>query len=307
MKSFTKFTIVAPIYNEKDNIAELVRQVKDTFSTYDITMICVNDGSSDNSYELLKEQEKENSWIKVLNLSRNFGQQSAIIAGLSHAVGDFAVVIDSDLQDGLDDVHTMIKKWKEGYEIVYAVKKKPFESKGKLFLRAIFYEILDSLTKGGIPRDAGAFSLIDIRAVKILCRFPERNIFFPGLRSWIGFKQCPIDVIQKERHAGDPTVSITKHFKLAFDAIFSHSYIPLRLILIVGVIAVIFSFGFGLFLLAQKIFTNYAAPGFTTIALLSCFFSGAMLVSLGIIGEYILRIYDEVKSRPKYILTDMDG
>ena len=304
-----KYSIIIPIFNEAAIISELWRQLRSVIEGLDGTceVIFIDDGSRDNSYQLLSQLQQENGAIKILSLSRNFGHQPALTAGIENASGQAVILMDGDLQDSPQAIFRFIAKWQQGYDVVYAVRAKRKEFWLKKLAFVAFYRLLNLLTGNQMPLDAGIFSLMDRRVVEALCQMPERNRYLSGLRAYVGFRQVGIAVERGSRYQGEPKVTVTKLFKLAFDGIFSFSVIPLRIATIFGFICAICAFILGLIGLYYKLILKTTflswAYGLTT----TFFMGGIQLIFLGIIGEYIGRIYDEVKQRPYYIIKDTQG
>ena len=304
-----RITIVIPIYNEAATIPELWRQLYRTLSVRDerFEVLFVDDGSDDDSVSLLQTLARDHTEIRILSLSRNFGHQSALSAGIDHAQGDALVLMDGDLQDSPADIPQLIQKWREGYGVVYAIRSKRKEFILKRMGFRLFYRLLNFLTPMNLPLDAGIFSLIDKRVAEALRQMPERNRYISGLRCFAGFRQCGLLIERNARYQGEPKVSLVKLIKLAFDALFSFSFTPLRLAVYFGLLCSVSSFCLGMVGLYYKYIlgrTFLSWPfGLTT----TFFMGGIQLVFLGIIGEYIGRIYEEVKRRPLYVVKDKIG
>lgn len=309
-------SLVIPFYNEQAVIASLYKRlvkVADIWK-HNWEVICIDDGSRDNTITLLtKIHAKDPRW-KVISLSRNFGHQAAISCGLHHATGDAVVVIDADLQDPPEQIINFIKKWQEGYDVVYAIRRKRKEGGIKKMSYWLFYRVLSRLTSYDIPLDSGDFALMDRRVVSVLRSMPERNRFIRGLRAWTGFRQIGIEYERSARAAGETKYPFKKLIGLALDGIFSFSYVPLTLASYLGFFVAIVSLLGIVFTLLQRIFQNaFAAigigpvPGFATIVIAILFLGGVQLIFLGILGNYISRIYDEVKARPQWIIKDILG
>ena len=304
-----EYSIVIPIFNEEEIIEELWRQLSSVLSRIDAhyEAIFIDDGSSDRSYSLLTKLNQKHSEVKIIRLSRNFGHQCALTAGIDRAVGKAVVLMDGDLQDSPQAIIKFIDRWQQGYEVVYAIREKRKEFWLKRVAFVSFYRLLGWFSGITLPADAGIFSLMDRKVVNALRQMPERNRYLSGLRAYAGFKQSGVVVERGPRYRGAPKVSISKLFKLAFDGIFSFSVIPLRIATIFGLICAIASFILGIiglyvkYVLGQTFFDwSY---GLTT----TFFMGGIQLIFLGIIGEYIGRIYDEVKQRPYYLIRDTIG
>ena len=305
----TTYSIVIPIFNEADTLSELWRQLKVVINDLNDTceVIFVDDGSSDDSYAQLLQLHQENPQIRLIRLSRNFGHQPALTAGIEKAVGQAVILMDGDLQDSPQAIIQFIAKWQQGYDVVYAVRQKRKEFWLKRLAFVSFYRLLNFLSGMKLPIDAGIFSLMDRQVVNALCQMPERNRYLSGLRAYVGFKQTGVLVERGSRYHGQPKVTLGKLFKLAFDGIFSFSTIPLKIATIFGLISAIISFIIGMlglyfkFILGKNLLSW--AYGLTT----TFFMGGVQLIFLGIIGEYIARIYDEVKQRPYYLVRDTRG
>jgi len=304
-----KITLVLPYYNEEKNLPILYGRLRDITAPlpYDFEFLFINDGSTDGSTDFVLKQVGENSDICLLELSRNFGHQTAVYAGLQHANGEAVIIMDTDLQDRPEVIRDFIQKWEEGAQVVYAIRKKRKEKPIKRFLFYMFYKILNGLSNIPIPAEAGMFSLIDRQVVNLLANIPERNRFIPGLRAWVGFNQVGIPVERDERGDKIPRVSFIQLVRLATDAIISFSWIPLRVSTILGILAALLSITGTCIVLYKKFISLEAIPGWTS-TLLSIFFFGAVqLIIFGIIGEYLGRIYEEVKRRPPYVVRKVIG
>ena len=299
-------SIVIPVYNEESNIKRFVEVLEDEILYTDYEIIFVNDGSLDDSRAVIEELVPKGN-IFCINFSRNFGQQAAIIAGLSYSRGDACIIMDADLQDNPGMLPQFIGYWQKGYEVVYGIKHKEKENFIKVLLRNMFYKIMTAVSEVHIPSGAGSFCLLDRKAVDSILKLDGKNLFFPGMRSWIGFRQIGIDVPYEKRFSGKPSVSIGNHFKLGFDAIFSFSYTPLRLVLAVGLLMFTVSAVFMLYILYRKYFTGDSLPGFNTLAVLISLIGSINLIAISILGEYTLRIYNEVKRRPLFIIKSILG
>ncbi|MDJ0556365.1 MAG: glycosyltransferase family 2 protein [Microcoleaceae cyanobacterium MO_207.B10] len=303
------YSVVIPIFNEEEIIPELWRQLSDVLHRLDGSseVIFINDGSMDNSLELLKKINQQYSQIKIINFSRNFGHQCALSAGIDHANGKAVILMDGDLQDSPEAIISFSRLWQQGYDVVYAIRKNRKEKWLKRLAFKSFYYIQRKLSGIVTPMDAGIFSLMDRKVILALRRMPERNKYLSGLRAYAGFKQIGVYVERGPRYRGEPKVSISKLFKLAFDGIFSFSTIPLKMATILGLVSAIVSFIIGLIGLYVKFVLGIEflswAYGLTT----TFFMGGVQLLSLGIIGEYIGRIYDEVRQRPYYIIHERIG
>ncbi len=303
------YSVVIPIFNEEEILPELWRQLSDVLQRINGSseVIFINDGSIDNSLEFLREINQQYPEVKIINFSRNFGHQSALSAGIDHANGKAVILMDGDLQDSPEAIISFSRLWQQGYDVVYAIRKNRKEKLLKRLAFKSFYYIQRKLSGIITPMDAGIFSLMDRKVILTLRQMPERNKYLSGLRAYAGFKQIGVYVERGPRYRGEPKVSVSKLFKLAFDGIFSFSTIPLKMATFLGLVSAIVSFIIGLiglyvkFVLGQE-FLSWAY-GLTT----TFFMGGVQLLSLGIIGEYIGRIYDEVRQRPYYIVNEKIG
>ena len=305
------YSLIVPLYNEQDTLPELVRRLTDVMNSLDAPteLVLINDGSKDQSLMLLRSFHEQDNRICYINLARNFGHQIAVTAGLNFVRGDMAVILDADLQDPPELIPELIKQWRSGFQVVYAQRTKRIEeSWGKRFLAYWFYRILRKLADVDIPTDTGDFCLIDRSVIDILNSMPERTRYLRGLRSWVGFNQTAVPFNRDSRFAGEVKYTFRKSFKLAMNGIVSFSQVPLRLSTYVGLFAALVSLFMALLILYWRIFVpNSPLTGFTMI-LVAVFFLGAVqLVCIGILGEYIGRIYEEVKGRPLYTISEIVG
>lgn len=304
------YSLVVPLYNEELVITESYKRLKKVMDScmesYEI--IFINDGSKDNTEKLANEICNKDSNVKLINFSRNFGHQPAITAGMELSTGAAVIVIDADLQDPPEVMLKMMEKWKEGYDVVYGKRiQRRGETFFKKFTAKMFYKTLNKLTDVNIPKDTGDFRLIDRKVCNVLNSLPEKNRYVRGLVSWLGFKQIGVEFIREERFAGTTNYPLKKMIKLAFDGITSFSYKPLKFASIAGVITSSLGFIYLIVILFQKLFTNLNIQGWTSLIAITIIFNGIILLVLGIMGEYIGRIYDESKGRPIYIVKDSVG
>lgn len=302
-------SVIVPMYNEESVMNEtykrLTKVMQDFNKSYEI--IFINDGSKDKTKSILDEICKQDNRVKMIDFARNFGHQTAITAGMDYAAGECMVIIDGDLQDPPELIPDMIKLWESGYDVVYGKRK---SRKGETLFKKItakaFYRILRSMTDVSIPVDTGDFRLIDRKVCEALKQLPEKNRYVRGLMSWVGFKQTAIEFERKERFAGETKYPFKKMLKLATDGIISFSYKPLKIASYLGTIMSGVSFLYLIFILIQKIFApTTVQPGWASLIAVILFFNGIVLLMLGIIGEYIGRIYEEVKGRPLYIISEL--
>ena len=301
------YSIVAPIYNEIDNIPELYRRVKEVMDSTgeEWELVLVDDGCTDGSTEAIRDLAKKDKRVRPVIFARNFGHQIAITAGWDYARGDAVVVIDADLQDPPELILEMAKKWKEGYEVVYAVRaEREGESWFKLWTASLFYRIIFRITDVEIPLDAGDFRLMDRKVVDVMKSMRERHRFPRGMSAWVGFNQIGVEYKRRARQAGETKYPFRKMFRLAINAVTGFSYFPLQVATIFGFIAA------GIAILAipvvayMRITGSQAFYGQATTLIAVLFLGGVQLISLGILGEYIGRLYDEAKGRPLYIVRE---
>ncbi|MBI5569273.1 MAG: glycosyltransferase family 2 protein [Desulfomonile tiedjei] len=309
-------SIVVPVYNEQESLPELFRRLGASAETWGepFEVLLVDDGSADASWEGIRALNAQDPRWKAVRLGRNFGHQAAISAGIHFAGGDCVVVMDGDLQDSPEDIGHFIEKWREGYHVVYAVRTRRKESSAKKAAYKVFYRMLAALSYVHMPLDAGDFGLMDRKVVDILKSMPERNRFVRGLRSWVGFKQIGIPHERQARAAGEVKYTYWKLLKLAVDGIFSFSAIPLRLATFLGIGTSILSIIAAVFYLLTRLFPAFfqgigfpMVPGFASLIIAVFFLGGVQLTCLGIVGEYIARIYDEVKARPLWTTMEVLG
>jgi dolichol-phosphate mannosyltransferase len=309
-------TVVVPCFNEEAVLPELFRRLTRAADgwPYRWNVIAVDDGSSDATLAMLRRQhERDPRWCAI-SLSRNFGQQAAISAGLAHATGDAVLIMDADLQDPPEEAGRLLAKWEEGYEVVFAVRTSRKEGRVRKLCYWAFYRVMARLVPFEIPLDCGDFSVLDRRVVEILNAMPERRRFVRGLRAWSGFRQTGIAYDRDARHAGAPKYNFRSLLRLAKDGVFSFSGVPLRLASHLGFWISVLSLAGVLFTLIQRVFRSWFAeiglapvPGFATIVISILFLGGVQLLALGIIGEYLERIFEEVKGRPAFIVAGSVG
>ena len=280
----------------------------------DYEIICVDDGSQDRTWSLLKQQNQRDARWRCLSFARNFGHQTAVSAGLFHAKGDAAVIIDADLQDPPEAIAALLEKWRAGFEVVYAQRKQRRDPFFKRLLAWGFYRLIARLAPLPMPTDAGDFCLLDRRVVNVINSLPERNRYLRGLRAWCGFRQTSVEFERDERAAGSAHYTFKQSLKLALDGLFSFSAIPLRLATYLGFWVSGLAFAGAVFTFLQKVFAVQFSkiglapgPGFPTTVISILFLGGVQLICLGILGEYVGRIYEEVKGRPLWIIRESAG
>ena len=300
-------SIVVPVFNEAEVIGTTYQRLSDMgrgLDNLDYELIVVDDGSSDGSYQKLAELARGDPRLKVLKFSRNFGHQTAITAGLDASKGDAVVVIDADLQDPPEVIPQMVARWREGFDVVYGVReRRRGETVMKLATAAAFYRLMSRMTNIQIPVDVGDFRLMSRRAADRLKKLREKDRFVRGLVSWIGFKQTGVTYHREARFAGETKYPFRKMLKFAFDGLTSFSTIPLRLASWLGYLASALAFLYLLSVFVQKLL-GYTVQGWATIMVATLFLGGVQLICLGILGEYIGRIFTEIKARPLYIVEE---
>ena len=306
-----KLDIIIPIFNEQENLRELNRRIKevcDNLKDVSTQVIYVNDGSRDDSLKIMLGQCHEDSRFTIVDLSRNFGHQAAIAAGLAHADGDVVVFMDGDLQDPPELIPDLLNCWRDGAQIVQAQRRSRKEHGFRRLGFDIFHKIFQWISDFPVPPHTGIFGLLDKQAVKELNRFTEKNRFFPGLRSWVGFNQGAVYYDRQDRVAGKPKQSYRRLIEYALDAIFSFSYKPLRIMTGAGICISTVGFVLACFFVIKRLTgIETAQTGFTTLVTLVLFLGGVQLIAIGLLGEYLARIYDEVKKRPFFIVRKRYG
>jgi dolichol-phosphate mannosyltransferase len=311
-----KISIIVPCFNEEEVLPELFSRLGKVATTWgmEYEIVCVDDGSHDRTWELLKAQNEKDPHWRSVSFARNFGHQTAVSAGLFYAIGDAVVTIDADLEDPPEEIARLLEKWREGYDVVYAIRQKRKEGWFKRLCYWTFYRLMARSVSFEIPLDSGDFCLLARRVVNTINAMPERNRYVRGLRAWSGFRQTGVPYERAARFAGSPKYNFSKLLKLATDGLFSFSTVPLRLATYLGLLVSILAFFGAIFTLAQRIFEAQFTrigfgpiPGFATTVISILFLGGVQLICLGILGEYIGRIYEEVKGRPLWILRDSAG
>ncbi|MNX50973.1 hypothetical protein D3C86_816180 [compost metagenome] len=308
--SHVLISVVVPIYNEEAIIPELHRRLSAVMAAMPETyeLVFVNDGSRDRSVELLRDLTARDPHSRLVNLSRNFGHQIAITAGMDHAQGDAVVIIDADLQDPPEVIPELAAKWREGFDVVYAVREQRHgESLFKRATAAGFYRLISKITNVDIPVDTGDFRLMSRTAVEGLKRVREKNRFVRGLVAWLGFKQTGVKFVRHERFAGTTKYPLKKMLKFAFDGITSFSFLPLQLATYMGFLVSGASFLGILYVVYLRLFAHATIIGWASLMAVVLFLGGVQLITIGIIGEYIGRIYEEVKGRPLYLTQEVLG
>lgn len=299
-------SVVIPVFNEEALLPELFRRLTSALTPLGIPfeVILVDDGSHDRTAELLRQQSLADPRFRSLHFSRNFGHQAAVTAGIDHAQGRAILVMDADLQDPPELAGDFLAKWREGFEVVYGVRTKRKEGPFKRLGYFLFYRTLKQLTHVEIPLDAGDFALIDRRVAEVLRAMPERNRFVRGIRSWAGFRQTGLVYERDKRYAGEVKYTFAKLIRLAIDGVLSFSYVPLRVAVYFGLFVSIISFLLAIYFVIFHLVGGSAPWGWASTIVVIFFMGGIQLLTLGFIGEYVSRIYDEVKQRPLYIVAN---
>jgi dolichol-phosphate mannosyltransferase len=303
--------LIIPIYNEADTIREMYRRVSAVMDQLEGSgeLILINDGSHDQSLSLIRELHQKDSRVCYLSFARNFGHQTAVTAGLNFARGQAVVILDADLQDPPELVPAMLEKWQQGYQVIYGQRtQRRQESWFKRMTAYVFYRLLRYLADVEIPTDTGDFCLIDRQVVDILNAMPERNRYIRGLRSWVGFRQTAITFVRDPRFAGEVKYTFRKSLALAINSLVSFSRVPLRLSTYLGLLSALFALSMAGLVLYWRFYQPHSpVTGFAAIAAAIFFLGSVQLIGLGILGEYVGRIYEEVKGRPLYTLAEVGG
>lgn len=303
-------SVIIPCYNEESGLSYLFDRLLKVLNELEFSceVICVNDGSQDATLEKLIEYHRIYPGIKVINLSRNFGKEIALTAGIDFAEGNIIIPIDADLQDPPELIGTMIEKWKEGYDVVVATRRiRRGESWLKKFTASSFYKVLGSISQVPIPPETGDFRLLDRKVVEALKQIPERTRFMKGLFAWVGFRQTAILYDRQQRYQGKTTWNYWKLWNFAIDGITSFSQFPLKIWSYLGLLIALSAFAYASFLIIRTLISGIDVPGYASLMVTVLFLGGIQLLTLGIIGEYIGRIYEEVKQRPLYLVRDCYG
>ncbi len=302
----SKFSLVIPVYNEEQIIEQLYDRCMEAMQkiTPDFEIICVDDGSSDTTLPQLVMHHKQDKRFKVLSLSRNYGHQAAILAGMSYTTGENIGIIDGDLQDPPEILHKFLEKIEEGFDVVYAIRKKRKEGFLRKALYWMYYRILKRMSNVSIPLDSGDFSVMTRRVVDFILSMPEQSLYIRGIRSWVGFRQTGVEYERDKRQAGEPKYSFRKLLSLAYNGIFSFSNFPVKMLTRLGSFVIFVSFIYIVITLVKKYVYGNVPQGFTTLIIFLSVFSGIQLLALGMIGEYVIRIYDESRKRPLFIVKD---
>jgi glycosyltransferase involved in cell wall biosynthesis len=305
-----ELSVVVPMYNEELNIDYLFERLVPVLDRLNMKyeIVCVDDGSKDNTLNYLVAHHLRNPAIKVVNLSRNFGKEIALTAGIDHATGAAVVPIDADLQDPPELIEELVAKWREGYDVVYATRRlRRGESWFKRLSANAFYQTIGRMSPVEIPRNTGDFRLLDRRVVDALKQLPERNRFMKGLFAWVGFKQTSILYDRPQRYKGVTKWNYRRLWNLAIDGITSFSFLPLKVWSYIGLALSLLAFIYASFLIIRTLILGIDVPGYASLMVAVLFLGGVQLLSLGIIGEYLGRVYEEVKRRPLYLVRECHG
>jgi dolichol-phosphate mannosyltransferase len=302
------YSVVVPVFNEQEVIAEAYRRLTDVMTNMGeaYELVFVNDGSKDRTGQMIAEFCSGDSSVRLINFTRNFGHMSAISAGMEHARGQAIFIIDADMQDPPEVFPEMAAKWKEGYHVAYGKRvKRKGESVFKRLSAKIFYKFIRRMTSVDMPPDTGEFRLIDRKVCDAVNKLPEKSRYIRGLVSWVGFKQIPVEYIREERFAGVTKYPLRKMVTFAMDAVTSFSYKPLKLATMLGFSISLFSFLYILYVIYQRFFTDQTITGWASTMAAILFTQGIVLMILGLMGEYIGRIYTELQNRPSYIVMEI--
>jgi glycosyltransferase involved in cell wall biosynthesis len=301
-----RITLVIPVFNEEAVLSELCARLTAVFAGHPDCaweVLFIDDGSRDRTAALAREQAARDARFQLLQLTRNFGFQAAIAAGLAHAAGDAVVTMDADLQDPPEVIPELVARWRAGAEVVRAVRRSRQETGVRRAGMDLFHSLFRRISDFPIDSNTGTFGLMDRVAVDALNQLPERHRFFPGLRSWVGFRTEQVAYDREERAAGQPQQTLERLARYAFDGIFSFSYLPLRLLTYAGMFVGTCGFLLGVYYVVKRLINIETAPtGFTTLAALVLFLGGVQLIGIGVLGEYLARVYDEVKQRPLFLV-----
>jgi len=303
-----KVSIVTPFYNEEKSIKDYFLAINEVFKSipevsYEI--VAVDDGSVDKTYEILKKHAKSQNNIRVIKLSRNFGKEAALTAGLDYALGDAAIPLDADLQDSPEIIPNMISEWNKGYKVVLAERSNRQDPILKKITAFLFYKIASKIMDSKVPKNIGDFRLIDRMVLNEIKNLREKNRFMRGLLSWPGYSTSKVYYVRNGRKNGETKYNYKSMMKYAFDGIFSFSTFPIRLMLYLGAFVSISSFIYAIYIIYQKMVNDVGVPGYASLMTIMLFLNGVILISIGVLGEYIGRIFNEVKARPIYLVEDI--
>ena len=298
-------TVIIPTFYEEEVIDQTYKRLTEVMSAYNYELIFVDDGSTDKTVEMLKEMAKKDSNVRMISFSKNFGHQAGITCGLKYAKGDAVVIIDSDLQDPPEVIPKMIDLWQKGNDVVYG---KRIQRKGESFFKRItakvFYRVLRMFSDTDIPEDTGDFRLMDRKVVNAFNSMKEYNRYIRGMVAWLGFKQVPVEYVRDERFAGDTKYTLKKMLQLSYNGLYSFSFTPIRFIKSLGVLTLIFALGLIIYAIISKV-TQDIVAGWASLMIALSIFMGIQLISLGVVGDYVARTYDESRGRPIYLIDEM--
>ena len=305
-----EISVVVPLYNESKNIEYLFTRLTSVLNRLNLSyeIICIDDGSKDNTLNELIKVNQQNSTVKVINLSRNFGKEIALTAGIDYASGAAIIPIDADLQDPPELIEQLIAKWREGYDVVYATRRsRRGETWFKRATAKAFYQTISKMSPVPIPSNTGDFRLLDRRVVDAIKKLPERTRFMKGLFAWVGYKQTSILFDREPRHLGNSNWNYWTLWNFALDGIVSFSFLPLKVWSYVGVSVSFISLLYALFLIIRTLAFGVDVPGYASLMVAILFLGGVQLITLGVLGEYLGRVYEEVKGRPLYFIREKYG
>ncbi len=303
-------SIVAPMYNESEVLNIFFNEIEKCFIdiNYDYEVICINDGSTDNTYDLLKSKSDQNNAIKLISLSKNYGKEIALTAGIDNATGHAVIPIDCDLQDPVNIIPKLIKKWELGFDIVLAKRiDRSSDSFGKRYTSKLFYKLIDKISDINIPSNVGDFRLMDKKVVQALRGFRERSRFMKGIMASLGFKETTVEYKREPRVAGKTKWNYWKLYSLALEGIISFTSLPLKIWSYIGAFVAFGAFSYGTFLIVKTLIFGIDTPGYASLMVVLLFMTGLILLCLGVIGEYLARIFIETKDRPLYIVEERIG
>jgi len=303
-------SVVLPVYNEEESLVVLAARLTGVLTEIGETfeVLLVDDGSSDDSYAIMETLVERDSRFRAISLSRNFGHQVALTAGLDLAAGQAVITMDADLQHPPEVIRDLVSRWNEGFDVVYGVmRSRESESRFKRWSSDVFYKVLSRLVDTPMEANAGDFRLMDRAVVEVLRRMPERNRYLRGIVAWVGFRQVGVNYDCGPRHAGRSSYTFARMLRLGVDAVISFSIVPLRFVLSIGMFASLISVLVGLSSIIARVGGFYTVPGWTTVVVVTTLLGGMQLVVLGLMGEYVGRIYDEVKQRPLYLVARTKG
>lgn len=300
-------SVVVPLYNEEGTVPALCDRTLAVLRSLGCPteLVAVDDGSTDRTRERLIERARADASMRIVALSRNFGLQAAIAAGLAQAHGEAVVLMDGDLQDPPELIPRLLAEWRGGAHVVYATKRTRAERGARRLAFELFHRLFRGMGSIALPLQAGTFSLVDRRVLDVINRLPEHNRYLPGIRSWVGFRQVAVPYDREARASGTPQMGFTRLVQLALDGLFGFSYVPVKAVTLIGFAACGLGLLFTAWVLVERFVTHTAILGWPSLMIAVCFIGGAQLVSVGILGEYVVRIYDEVRARPNFVVGEV--